>query len=72
MTNVGSFEEGKSPYGTYDMAGNVWEWVVDWYDEQYYGKSPVRNPRGPSLGEDRVIRGGSWANGPFNIRSAQP
>ena len=70
VTDVGSYEAGKSPYGTYDMAGNVWEWVTDWYGENYYSKSPERNPKGPSSGEYRVIRGGSWDNGPGNVRSA--
>lgn len=57
---VGSYEEGKSPYGAYDMAGNVWEWVADWYDEDYYRHGPNRNPPGPTGGEEKVIRGGSW------------
>lgn len=70
LTNVGSFEKGKSPYGVYDMAGNVWEWVADWYDANHYSKSPKQNPRGPSSGEYRVIRGGSWYNAPVNVRSA--
>jgi formylglycine-generating enzyme required for sulfatase activity len=69
VTDAGSFEQGKSPYGAYDMAGNVWEWVVDWYDENYYGKSPERNPKGPSSGETRVLRGGSWGFGPGSVRS---
>ncbi len=57
---VGSYEEGKSPYGAHDMAGNVWEWVADWYDEDYYRHGPNRNPPGPDSGEEKVIRGGSW------------
>lgn len=61
LTDVGSFEQGKSPYGAYDMAGNVWEWTADWYDEQYYGKSRERNPKGPSSGQYRVLRGGPGA-----------
>lgn len=69
LTDVGSFEGGKSPYGTYDMAGNVWEWVADWYDEHYYRKSPDRNPKGPSSGEKRVTRGGSWSSQPDRVRS---
>ena len=44
---VGSYEAGKSPFGAYDMAGNVWEWVNDWYDAKYYEKSPEKNPKGP-------------------------
>lgn len=60
LTDAGSFEQGKSPYGAYDMAGNVWEWTSDWYGEDFYGKSPARNPTGPSSGQYRVLRGGSW------------
>lgn len=70
LTDVGSFEQGKSPYGVYDMAGNVWEWTADWYDENYYGKSPSRNPTGPSSGKYRVVRGGSCYHAPFYVRSA--
>jgi hypothetical protein len=57
---VGSYEAGKSLYGAYDMAGNVWEWVADWYDVDYYSKVLGRNPHGPDSGEYRVLRGGSW------------
>jgi len=70
LTNVGSFEGGKSPYGAYDMAGNVWEWVADWYDGDYYGKSPEHNPTGPSMGAKRVLRGGAWDSAPVYVRSA--
>ncbi len=70
LTDVGSYEQGKSPYSVYEMAGNVWEWTADWYDENYYGKSPERNPKGPSSGEFRVLRGGSWFNAPDLVRSA--
>jgi serine/threonine-protein kinase len=59
---IGSFERGVSPYGAMDMAGNVWEWVADWYDPNYYEISPTKNPRGPKIGEFRVIRGGSWSS----------
>ena len=70
LTPVGMFEEGKSPYGIYDMAGNVWEWVGDWYDQDYYKTSPQQNPTGPPMGLYKVIRGGSWGSGPKNLRSS--
>jgi formylglycine-generating enzyme required for sulfatase activity len=60
---VGSFPKGVSPYGVLDMAGNVFSWCADWYDENYYfATSPPRNPTGPVNGTYRVLRGGSWVN----------
>ena len=70
LTEVGSYEGGKSPYAVYDMAGNVWEWTADWYDRLYYSESPKHNPKGPSFGSDRVIRGGSGADVPGDLWSA--
>ena len=59
---VGTHPTGASPYGAYDMAGNVWEWVADRYSETYYRRSPDRNPKGPTVGSRRVVKGGSWLN----------
>ncbi len=59
-TAVGSYESGKSPFGVYDMAGNVWEWVNDWYSETYYQSSPPSNPLGPASGQHGILRGGAW------------
>ena len=58
---VGSYEAGKSPFGAYDMAGNVWEWVADWYDPLYYEKSPAVNPKGPDTGTYKVLRSSGWS-----------
>jgi formylglycine-generating enzyme required for sulfatase activity len=69
-TEVGSYEDGRSPYDVYDMAGNVLEWVHDWHGETYYQKSPPKNPLGPNSGKYRVLRGGSWYDGNDFARSA--
>jgi eukaryotic-like serine/threonine-protein kinase len=68
---VGSYGAGASPYGALDMAGNVFEWVNDWYNSSYYGGPPVSNPQGPETGNDRVVRGCGWRNGgQYDLRVA--
>ena len=66
--SVGSFSA--NGYGLFDLSGNVWEWVSDWYDSGYYASSPSNNPSGPSSGNSRVLRGGSWLNNEYYLRSA--
>jgi formylglycine-generating enzyme required for sulfatase activity len=67
---VGSNTAGASPYGALDLAGNVWEWVADWYDGNYYSSSPSRNPTGPASGSLRGLRGGSWYLAPEFVRAS--
>ena len=67
---VGSLPDGTSPYGALDMAGNVWEWVSDRYDEDYFASSPDTNPTGPGSGTSRVLRGGSWLSFERDLRTS--
>lgn len=60
---------GQSRFGVYNMAGNVWEWVSDWYSPTYYRASPEDNPQGPDRGAEKVLRGGSWKDNYVEIRS---
>jgi formylglycine-generating enzyme required for sulfatase activity len=57
-------------WGLYDMHGNVWEWVQDYFGDKYYGESPAADPKGPATGEEHVLRGGGWNYGPGDCRSA--
>ncbi len=68
---VESFPDGRSPYLIFNMAGNVAEWVSDWYDERYYysGEATQPDPVGPPLGDQKVVRGGSWDTPPFFART---
>jgi formylglycine-generating enzyme required for sulfatase activity len=70
LSPVGSYEAGKSPYNIYDLAGNVWEWVADWYDRDAYKNSPTRNPQGPPAGEFKVFRGGSALSHSADVTAA--
>jgi len=70
LVPVGTLEDGKSPYGIYDMAGNAWEWVSDWYDRVYYKNSPSQNPTGPEHGDFKVSKGGSWHSRPESLHSS--
>jgi formylglycine-generating enzyme required for sulfatase activity len=72
-TTVGSYSSGASPYGVLDMAGNVAQWVNDWYRSDYYSTlgDNASNPQGPGTGDGRVLRGGSWYDSNIYIRSAR-
>jgi len=69
-TPVGSYPDNASPAGALDMAGNVAEWVNDWYLGAYYTTAPLLNPLGPDTGASRVVRGGAWNSDLRNIRTA--
>lgn len=67
---VGQFLQGASPYGLLDMAGNVAEWVQDWYDPDYYAKAPLTDPPGPARGVLKAMRGGSWLKPAMSLRTS--
>lgn len=70
VQQVGSGKAGQSPYGVRHMAGNVAEWVQDWFGFDYYAVTPDRNPPGPREGRYRGVRGGSWKSKPMMLRAA--
>ena len=67
---IGDREKGTSPYGVRDLAGNLYEWVTDWYDDAFYTTTPTINPRGPGAGTAKVQRGGSYINSPYRLRAS--
>lgn len=69
-SQVGSYPAGASPYGALDMAGNAWEWVNDWWQEDYYSNTPYSNPPGPTSGSSKVVRGGNWYYRWYSLRVA--
>jgi len=71
MSPVGNYPMGRSVYGVYDMAGNVSEWVEDFYDQYYYTNAPMMNPPGPEDKKNRVFRGGSWDARSVDLRTSK-
>jgi formylglycine-generating enzyme required for sulfatase activity len=67
---VGAYPASQSPFGVVQLAGNVFSWVADWHDKEYYALSPARNPTGPLVGKHRVVRGGSWFSPAVDLRVA--
>ena len=70
LANIDRYDRGRSVYGVYQMAGNVAEWVADWFDPEYYQHAGAYNPDGPVVGLEKVFRGGSWNEDPEVARSA--
>jgi formylglycine-generating enzyme required for sulfatase activity len=71
IISVDKYENGVSPYGVFQMAGNVAEWTADWYDPKYYKSAPDRNPKGPEKGTQKAFRGGGWIDSTPSVRPAQ-
>jgi iron(II)-dependent oxidoreductase len=71
IISVDKYDNGVSPYGVFQMAGNVAEWTADWYDPHYYKTAPDRNPKGPETGTQKAFRGGGWIDSTPSVRPAQ-
>ena len=71
IVSVDKYENAVSPYGVFNMAGNVAEWVADWYDPTYYQQGPDRNPTGPDQRTSKAFRGGGWVDSTLSVRAAQ-
>ncbi len=71
IISVDKYDNALSPYGLYQMVGNVAEWVADWYDKDYYKSAPDKNPKGPEKGTQRAFRGGGWIDSTPTVRAAQ-
>ncbi|GJL68792.1 MAG: hypothetical protein NPIRA06_14270 [Nitrospirales bacterium] len=69
FVEVTALPEGQSPYGLRNLAGNVREWVQDWYGSEYYASAPDKNPKGPETGILKVLRGGSWKSFDTDLRA---
>ena len=70
VARVGTYSKGMSPFGIYNLSGNVWEWVSDWYAESFR-RDDVRNPKGPENGTHKVMRGGGWYDPPDRITATK-
>ncbi|MDF0642830.1 MAG: SUMF1/EgtB/PvdO family nonheme iron enzyme [Nitrospira sp.] len=71
IISVDKYDNATSPYGAFQMVGNVAEWVADWYDKDYYKTAPDRNPKGPDTGTQRGFRGGGWIDSTPSVRVSQ-
>ena len=71
IISVFKYDNAASPYGVFQMAGNVAEWVADWYDKDYYKTAPDKNPKGPDKGSQKAFRGGGWIDSTPSVRVSQ-